>query len=117
MILLDYVVKVFDLQDFRQPEPPVQNQQPIHVVQYGEMCSAFIHHKSVGEDVVTYCTGEEGGGHCSIPMLTEHEIKGLSKPVDRPVIVHPLAFDPDTSFIHPPGNSGGALLGLGLCGD
>ena len=31
VILLDYVVKVFNLQDFDQPEPLVQNQQAIHV--------------------------------------------------------------------------------------
>lgn len=39
-VLFDCVVQIFDLQDFDQPEPTVQNQQTIYVLQSGQVHAA-----------------------------------------------------------------------------
>ena len=99
MILLNYVVEIFDLQHFDQPEPSIQIQQTIHVLYPGEIVADFVYHNSVGNAVVADYAGEESGRRCFIPVLLEHEIKGFSKLVDSAVIVRPLAFDLDIGFI------------------
>lgn len=117
MVLLDYVVGIFDMQDFDQPESPVQNQQVIHVLKSGEICPAFVDHNSFGEAVVTDRACEERRCRSFISVLQEHEIKGFPELVDSAVIVGPLAFHLDISPIHPLGNGRWSLLGTGVGGD
>jgi hypothetical protein len=55
VVLLNDVGQIFDLQDFDQLVPPVQNQQAIHVQWPGEICTTFIDDHLVGEAVVPNC--------------------------------------------------------------
>lgn len=55
MILLDNVIKIFDLENVDQPEPSVQNESEIDIVQPGKIGTAFIDDDFVGEPIVADC--------------------------------------------------------------
>ncbi len=69
MILLDYVVQILDLQDLDQPEPTVQDQQAVHVLQPGEICATLVDDHSVRETIASDCAREKCGFGCLISML------------------------------------------------
>lgn len=117
VILLNHVVEVFNLQGLDQPEPSMQQQQPVDVLQSCQVRTTLVDDDLFGPTIVLDRAGEEGAGRSLITVLRQHEIKGFSEFIDSAVEIGPLAFDLDIGLVHSPGTTGRGVATLGLSGN
>jgi hypothetical protein len=95
MIMLDYVVQILDMQDLDQPEPTVQDQQAVLVLQPRQIGPALVDDNPIRHAIGANRSLEKSPSGCFVATLGEHEIKGFTEFDDSAAIVRPLAFDLD----------------------
>jgi len=117
VILLNYVVEVFDLQGCNYLSGGDEFQDEVDALQASEIGTAFIDDGPIWYAVRADSPLEEPPGHSRIPALRQHEIKGFAATIDSSVQICPLAFKLDVRLIHAPGSFSWSLHGLGICCD
>jgi len=117
VILLNYVVEVFDLQAWNYLSGVDEFQDEVDALQASEIRTAFIDNDPIWYGVRADSPLEEPPGRGRIPALIPHEIKGFAATIDSSVQICPLAFKLDVRPIHAPGSFSWSLHGLGICYD
>jgi hypothetical protein len=95
MVLLDDVVEILDLENIDQPEPTVEHQQPVHVLQSSKIGAALVDDHFLRPAIIDNGADEEGASCIFIAALRQHEIQGFAVFIDRPIEIGPLTFDLD----------------------
>lgn len=106
MVMLNDVVEVFDLDNLDQPEPAVEQQQPVHMLQSGKVGAALVYDNFLRPAIIAYSESKEGTGCSLVTMLRQHEIKDSAMFINRSVEIGPFALDLDVRLVHSPRAAG-----------
>jgi len=117
MVLFKDIVQIFGLSDRDCAATVGKLQDRVHRLQTGPVGTTLVDDDPVGHAVRTNRPLKEAPGGGKVSVLGQHEIKGLSVAIHRPVKVSPAALHLDVRFVHPPGVRSRSLTGLSPDGD
>lgn len=100
MILLKDIVQILNLQDFNRLTCTSDFQDVVYSLNSSQIGSAFINDYFVWNTIVYDGLLEETPCGTEISALREHEIKGLTVTINRPIEISPFAFDLDICLVN-----------------